>query len=358
MAVVPVAQLKIGERMSEQVFTKRGSLLFDKGIVITQRELDILRAFLIASVSVEGKGETTDNSSAKSEENENQAPPVSLLALEYDNLLTLFRKVMFSLRSGGTLPLLELRNRLESLLAHIDQYMILKYVPRSMNLRDYLLHNSIMVSLTSYQLAKWSGLPSKDWIPVALAGLLHDIGNAKVDENILEKKGTLTHVEQEEMRTHTVQGYQMLKNVPGLNEGIKLTALQHHEREDGTGYPLAVKGDKIHTYAKIVAVADIYHAMTSQRYYRKSSSPYLGLEQLQAESFGKLDPTIVQTFIHKVTEFNNGTLVRLSNGQIGAIVFSDRNHPTRPWVNVNGNIINLTIERSLYIQDVIQTFNS
>lgn len=353
MAVIPVSQVKIGDRIGEQVFTKRGNLLFDKGVSVTQRELDILRAFFIPSVVVDGKGETTD---MKNEETEASTKPLPPIAVEYENLLALFRKVMFSLRSGGTLPLLELRTRLEALLQHTDQYAILNFAPRSVNLRDYLLHNSIMVAMTSYQLAKWHGLPSKDWIPAALAGLLHDIGNAKVDENILEKKGSLTHAEQEEMRTHTVHGYQMLKNVPGLNEGVKLTALQHHEREDGSGYPLAVKGDKIHNYAKIVAVADIFHAMTSPRHHRKPASPYLGLEQLQEESFGKLNPTIVQIFIQKVTAFNNGTLVRLSNGQIGAIVFSDRNHPTRPWVNVNGNIVNLTIERSLYIQDVIQSF--
>lgn len=356
MAVVPISQVKIGDKVSEQVFTKRGSLLFDKGFTITPRELEILQAFQIPSVSVEGKGES--NTSAKSEETEAHSAPLSNLVMEYENLFALFRKVMFSLRSGGSLPLLELRTRLEALLQHSDQYHILSFAPRSMNLRDYLLHNSILVALTSYQLARWHGLPQKDWMPVALAGLLHDIGNAKIDEAILEKKGKLNHIEQEEMKTHTVHGYQMLKNVAGLNDGVKLCALQHHEREDGSGYPLGVKGDKIHPYAKIISVADIYHAMTSPRHYKKPSSPYLVLEQLHRESFGKLDPAAVQTFINKVTEFHNGTLVRLNDGRIGAIVFSDRNNPTRPWVNVDGTIINLTIERSFFIQNVIQSIET
>lgn len=351
MAIIPVSQVKIGDTIYEQVLTKRGNVLFDKGVTITPRELEILQAFLIPSVAVKGKGEGADPGLVKHDED--SSAPASLLMVEYENLLNLFRKVMFSLRSGGTLPLLELRTRLEALLQNIDQYTVLKFSPRYINLRDYLVHNSLLTAMTSYQLAKWCGMPSKDWIPVALAGLLHDIGNARVDENILEKKGSLTHKEQEEIRTHTIQGYQMLKNVPGLNEGIKLAALQHHEREDGSGYPLSVKGERIHPYAKIIAVCDIYHAITSPRYYRTPVSPYLGLEQLQTESFGKLDPGIVQVFIQKVTEFNNGSLVRLSNGQIGAIVFSDRNSPTRPWVNVNGTIINLTTDRNLYIQDII-----
>ncbi|WP_438445197.1 HD-GYP domain-containing protein [Gorillibacterium sp. sgz5001074] len=358
MAVVPVSQIKLGDRVIEQVFTKRGSLLFDKGFTITPRELDILQAFQVPSVAVEGRWEAAETSAAKNEEAENASVPLPTLLVEYENVLNLFRKVMFSLRSGGALPLLELRTRLESLLQHADQYHVLTFTPRSINLRDYLLHNSILVAMTSYQLAKWHGLPAKDWIPAALGGLLHDIGNAKVDETILEKKGKLTHTEQEEMRTHTVHGYQMLKNVAGLNEGVKLSALQHHEREDGSGYPLGVKGDKIHPYAKIISVADIYHAMTSPRFYKKQASPYLVLEQLQTESFGKLDPALVQTFIQKVTEFHNGTLVRLSDGRIGSIVFSDRSHPTRPWVNINNTIVNLTLDRSLYIEHVINSLGS
>lgn len=139
-----------------------------------------------------------------------------------------------------------------------------------------------------------------------------------------------------------------------INEGVKLTAIQHHEREDGSGYPLGIKGDKIHLYSKIVAISDIFHAMTSDRYHKKAASPYLVLDQLFTESFGKLEPALVQTFIQKVTQFHNGVLVKLNDKRIGEIVFSDRANPTRPWVNVNGQIINLTMERSLYIQDVIQ----
>lgn len=356
MAVIPVSQVRIGDKVNEQVFTKRGNLLFDKGFHISPRELEIMLAFQIPSVSIEGRGEAPDVSVTKSEETESpSAAPLPKLVIEYENLLNSFRKVMQSLRSGSALPLLELRTRLESLLQYSEQYQILTFAPRSLNLRDFLLHNSILVALTSYQLAKWHGAPSKDWMPIALGGLLHDIGNAKVDETILEKKGKLNHTEQEEMRTHTVHGYQMLKNVAGLNEGVKLCALQHHEREDGSGYPMGVKADKIHPYAKIIAVADIYHAMTSPRFYKTPASPYLVLEQLQTESFGKLDPAIVQTFILKVTEFHNGMLVRLNDGRIGSIVFSDRNNPTRPWVNVDGNIVNLTLNRNLFIQNVIQS---
>src|SRR5690606_29433337 len=144
------------------------------------------------------------------------------------------------------------------------------------------------------------------------------------------------------------------KKVTGLNEGTKLVALQHHEREDGSGYPMGIIGDKLHPYSKIVAIADIYHAMSTERLYRNAVSPYLVLEELIQYSFGKLDPAIVRNFVDKVTQFHVGRLVKLSDNRIGEIIFSQREHPTRPWINVNGVIINLSTQRNLHIQDVIQ----
>ena len=114
----------------------------------------------------------------------------------------------------------------------------------------------------------------------------------------------------------------------------------------------------IHPYAKLVAISDIFNAMTMKRLYRKATSPYLVLEQIQQDSFGKLEPAYVQTFIDKVTQFHNGTIVRLSDDRIGEIIFSDRNHLTRPWVSINGTIVNLSIERQLYIEEIMNKMDT
>ncbi len=176
-------------------------------------------------------------------------------------------------------------------------------------------------------------MPTKDMVPIALAGLLHDIGNMKVDQAILTNTSRLTSDE--------------LKNVTGLNEGTKLAALQHHERENGSGYPLGVSGNKIHIYAKIISVTDIFHAMTTRRSHKGATSPYVVLEELMKESFGKLDPVFVQVFINKLTQFNQGTVVRLNDDSDVGIIYSDRTNPTRPLVRVKGRIINPTLQRSL-----------
>ncbi|RTE06703.1 HD-GYP domain-containing protein [Paenibacillus whitsoniae] len=352
MPTVAVSQIKLGEKLGDDVLTKLGNVLFYKGKILQQRELEILKAFLIPSVNIESK-QASEPEPAVIETKTKETVTEPPFHTEYQNMVKLLKRV-FQLADGGQpLPIMDIRKGIEALLQHIDSYKVLTFTPKNRNLHEYIYHKSILVSLTSYSLARWSGLPQKDLVQIALAGLLHDIGTCKVDRAILEKKGALTAAESEEMKHHTLLGYQILKNVSGINEGVKLTAIQHHEREDGSGYPLGVKGDKIHVYAKIVAIADIYNAMTNERSYKSALSPYVVLEQLFNESFGKVDPAFVQVFMNKATQISTGTLVKLSDNRVGEIIFSDRSHPTRPWVNVNGTIVNLTLERQLYIQDVI-----
>lgn len=354
MAIISVSHLKRGDKLNENVITQLGNVLFPKGKPLFDREIEVLSAFLILSVSIETRqGEDLALAEEAQKLEETRTGQISFFT-QYNNLLKLLQRVFTLAGSGGTLPILDIRTNLENLIKLIEHYNVLTFTPPNMAINDYIYHNSIRVSLTSYVLAKWQGFLQKDLMPIALGGLFHDIGNTKIDSTLLSKVSKLSTEEVQEIKNHTVLGYNILKTVPAINEGVKLCALQHHEKEDGSGYPYGTKGDKNHIYAKIVAIADIFHAMSSNRAYRNGASPYLVLEQIAKESFGKLEPVLVQMFINRVTQFHNGTKVRLSDNSIGEIVFSDRSHPTRPMVNVNGKIINLMTERNVYIQSVIQ----
>ncbi|UVI30335.1 HD-GYP domain-containing protein [Paenibacillus spongiae] len=354
MATVAVSQVKLGDKLNQDVLTPLGSVLFHKGKVLTPRELEILQAFLVPTVVIDSgdKKEEAEVISDKASESKELGEKTAL-GDQYDHTVRLLKRVFNDVVSGSGIPILDIRTQVEALLQHIDEYKILTFSPNAINHDEYLYHKSVMSAMSCYMIAQWIGLPKKDWMQAALAGLLHDIGNAKIDKAILNKPTTLTQAEAEEMKRHTVLGYQVLKNVTAITEGVKLAALQHHERVDGSGYPLGVQSDKIHPYAKLVAISDIFNAMTMKRAYRKANSPYLVLEQIQKDSFGKLEPAYVQTFIEKVTQFHNGTIVKLNDDRIGEIVFSDRNHPTRPWVSVNGNIINLVNESQLHIEEIV-----
>jgi len=357
MPVIPVMQAQIGDRLGSDVQTALGSVLMEEGRALTERDLEILQAFLIATVDIRRAGlEETGVERPAEDGVAGGEMKLSPLQREFVYMEKLLKRTFNMASSGMKLPVLELRNGLGALLHHIDDYNVIAFmVPGSGGKEDVLYRNSVLCAMTSYLIAKWSKLPDKDWMQIAMAGLLHDIGNIKVDPAILNKTTRLTAEELHEIRQHTVYGFRLLEGGTALNQGVWLSALQHHERIDGSGYPMKVKGEKIHPYAKIVAIADVYHAMTSNRNYKKAESPYLVLEELLAESFGKLDPLFVQTFIERTTQFHNGVYVRLSDGRIGEIVFSDRGHPTRPMVSIHGNIVNLVQERQLFIREVFAT---
>ncbi|GBG06937.1 HD family phosphohydrolase [Paenibacillus agaridevorans] len=353
MVAVAVAQLKMGDKIGEDVLTPLGGILFHKGRIITTKEMDILQAFLVNTVMVD-YGDAIPPEAQPAQAAQPVQQPVTPFQQEYEKMIEVLRGLFNNYVTGQGMPVMDLRVQLEKLLGRISEYKVLTFAPRVFQERDYLLHNNVTSAMTSYLIAQWGGLPQKDWMQVALAGLLKDIGNVRIDKSILSKPTPLTAVEQEEMKRHTVLGYQLLKNVAALNEGVKLTALQHHEKVDGTGYPLGIDASQIHPYAKIVSIADIFHAMTLNRGYKKAVSPYLVLEQILSDAFGKLDPGYVRTFVEKVTQFHNGTIVRLSDERIGEIVFSDRTHPTRPWVSIDGKIVNLVIERQFHIKEVLK----
>ena len=347
MPTVPLSQVKLGDRFASDVITPLGGTLFRKGRVVTSREYEILQAFLIKQVDIEPR-EGIDEIVVEED------ALLTRFDIEYDRMIALIRRIFMSNTSGIGLPIMDIRTQLENMLAHIDEYNVLTFRPNILDKQDYLYHKSVMTAVTSYLLAQWCAFPKKDWLPSALAGLFHDIGMLRIDPAILYKPGKLTAFEQEEMKNHTKHGYSLLKNVTAINEGVRLAALQHHEKMDGSGYPLGLKGDNIHPYARLVAVADVFHTITLERSYSKAMSPYLALEQILNESFGKLDPVMVRTFVEKATSFHNGMVVRLSDNRLGEIVFTDRNNPTRPLVSVGGEIVNLAAERNIHIEAIIR----
>lgn len=145
-----------------------------------------------------------------------------------------------SIRYCRGLPIYELRNQLEAAIGHIKEYNPLTFVPRTMNEYDYIFHNSVLCALSSYLLAKWSGLQQKDWMQAAFAGLFHDIGNAKIDPAILYKPSPLTVAEAEEMRRHTAYGYQILKTSKPSTKasGLRRFSITKKSMERGIRYGL------------------------------------------------------------------------------------------------------------------------
>ncbi|WP_054754119.1 HD-GYP domain-containing protein [Piscibacillus salipiscarius] len=222
---------------------------------------------------------------------------------------------------------------------------------------DYIYHHMVANSIISGFIAKKLNYDHSDCMQVALAAYLSDIGMIKEGAYFYKKDGVLTEAEYEKVQKHPIVSYRMLEHEPFLSRNIKLAVLQHHERLDGSGYPLGVKEDKLHSFARIIAVSDMYHAMTSERLYRKKQSPFKVIEEMMNEFLGKLDLKIIEALVQSIVYFSNGTRVRLTNNEIGEIVFVDERHPTRPMVKSESNdeIIQLVNHQDLYIEEIISS---
>lgn len=218
---------------------------------------------------------------------------------------------------------------------------------------DYTFDHSMGVSVLAVSLGKWLNFSKEQIIDLSIAGLFHDIGKLRVPDEIVIKPGKLTDDEFDIMKKHSYYSYQILMETGKFNNDILMGVLHHHERIDGSGYPNKLKGKEIHEYAKVLAICDIYHAITSRRVYKDKESPLRAADYLRDESFSRLDPTMTQVFLKNISKFYVGNKVLLSNGEIGNIVYIHPQDETKPIVKVDDYFIDFLKEQSIEILDII-----
>ena len=201
-------------------------------------------------------------------------------------------------------------------------------------------------------IGKWMKFSPSMIESLLLAGLLHDIGKMKIDPKILHKPGPLTPSEFEEMKKHPQYSYDLLKYHPEISLDVKVGILMHHERMDGSGYPYSVYGDNINDIAKVLAIADTYDAMISERPYKKKQSPFDVMKLIQEGVFGKMDTKMLLCFLNNVANYYLDVYVLLNTGQIGQVVAINPTCVYRPIIKVDNQYIDLLTERSITIVEL------
>lgn len=212
--------------------------------------------------------------------------------------------------------------------------------------------HSLNVSLICNIIGKWLRFTPEDLKVITLSGLLHDIGKLMIPSEIITKPAKLTQEEFETIKTHTVRGYRILKD-KNIDNRIKLSALQHHERCDGSGYPYGFKTKQIGQFAKLVAIADVYDAMTCARVYRGPLCPFEVVNIFETEGLTKYDPKYILTFLEGIVQTYINNNVRLSNQQEGEIIMINKNQLSRPVVRIGREFVDLSRSRDLYIEAII-----
>ncbi|USD37567.1 HD-GYP domain-containing protein [Ferrimonas sp. SCSIO 43195] len=203
---------------------------------------------------------------------------------------------------------------------------------------DYLLEHSLGVTILMTLFARALGISGTTLHQLCVGSLLHDIGKIRIPEAILNKPGKLTPEEFEVMKTHAEHSRQIISSTPGISKVSLDVAAMHHEKLDGTGYPQGLKGEQITMAGRMVAICDIYDAMTADRVYHKGMAPTLALKRLLGMTPNGLDKNLVVKFIQCLGVYPNGCMVELSSGRVGIVMETENRKPTKPLVKVVYNL--------------------
>lgn len=335
------AQL-IGRKVNKDIFSDAGTLLLSESTVITQEHLMMLenRGISLAEEDLATKAFSPENP---------PSPQAKIVEDAVQYVTEVFREV----RETRKVPMTDIRKHVIPAIHEVTQATQLIRLFAALQAKDdYTYRHNIAVGAMANLLGGWMGLDHRELLQLTAAAFLHDIGKTMIPDEILNKPGALTAEEFAIMKKHAVFGYEILKETAGVTHRQALVALQHHERMDGSGYPFGLTHDKIDSFSRIVAVVDIFHAMTSRRVYREPAPFNEVLEQMEKDKFGPLDPAITRLFVEKMMHSLVGSPVVLTDDRKGVVVMLNPHDLTHPLIRTEAGYVDLSKDLSVHIKRI------
>ena len=332
-----VGESLVGKIIKNAVFSEQGNKLLGEGVFVDEKVLKKLVNHNIDYVYViEALTEDVSQLSIVEEK--------KIL----DSILVVkdvFVDVMESERMGirATIPQEHIKlveDIIEELMKELENAKDILYtVVDLINADMYTYRHSVHVAILSIITAKALNYTRVDIKNIALGALLHDIGKMRVDMSLILKPGKLTPDENKEVQKHAEYGYELLEAVLGLPYTTRQIIRLHHEKLDGSGYPLGLHGIEIPEYVRIVTVCDMYDAMTTDRVYRSKMPIYRAIDILMKEAVSKIDSSVYGVMMRNIAVYPIGTGVILSDGSIGVVTSYKNLKPTRPCIRILTNKI-------------------
>ncbi len=330
--------------LAKEVYSRNGRLLLRKGTELNKQWIDRLVDFGIPTVYIEGNSEPeeilVENAGTASSRNRSKKVYVEdvpdVISWEVrEEAERVVQEIMDDVKTGRLIKTNKARKVIENIVSQlINNRHIVGKLADIRILDDYTFAHSVNVCILSISTGIFFGYSKLRLRELGIGALLHDIGKMRVPDEILNKKGPLTDKEFEEIKRHTILGYELLSEHPEITSNAARISLQHHECFNGTGYPWGVKDIDIHEYSKIVAIADVYDALTADRVYKNAILPYEAMEIIIASSGYQFDPKAVKLFVENSEIYPVGSIVELSNGATAMVVNVNRALPTRPIVKL------------------------
>ncbi len=332
MRLISVNRCQPGEKLAKTIYNSNGNVLVGEGVELTRKMLDRLRSLNVSAIYIEDE-RTSDIliEDIVSEETRREAMSVIFDSFRaFQEEPRKWQQAFTSQQVGRRLK--------EVMKSIVDE---LKQNRSAMNLLGticgvdhYVYSHSFNVALYSTAVGLKAGLSDKEIVEIGIGGLLHDVGKMAIPLEILKKPGKLTDEEYAVIKTHTELGFELLRRQDEIPLLAAHCAYQHHERLDGSGYPRGLKGDEIHHFAKIMAVCDVFDALTSDRVYRPAILPHEAMELIYAGADSLYDKQIVEEFRNTIALYPLGLVVTLNTGEVGVVVDYNRGAPSRPVVRV------------------------
>lgn len=346
---------------SEDIYTYSDQLIIPRGAILTDKTITKLEFYSIVSVRVEdnmAEGYVPKPVEPVSEpsysEKIKQSEEFKAFKARFEEEAVKLKNVLDSVAlHNKPLDLDEVLQFIDILLENENGYLSVFDMLHNLRMNDDLTYaHSINVALMCNVFARWLHMTAEETKLATLCGLLHDIGKIRVPVEIIGKPGKLTESEYEQVKKHTVEGYNILKRY-SIPDSIKNSALMHHERCDGSGYPLGLKNSKIDTFAKMVAIVDVYDAMTSARVYRGPLCPFMVVDIFEDEGLQKYDTRFIMTFLENIVNTYMLNRVKLNDGRVGEVVFINRSSLAHPTIKCNQQFIDLSTEPNLFIESIL-----
>jgi len=351
MREIAIEELTLGMCLSKDMYNDLGNIILSQGTEIAEKHLDYFRKHGIFFVYVE------ENEEVISSDGHNTTMSYKFKSLNdaYTEVLSQFKTLYFEVQNKHyDFDASVLKEGLDSL---IDTLFYDNDILGSMRVitlnENYHFTHAVNVAMISAMISKWLTLDKEMIYMASLSGLLHDIGKTQVSQELLFKSDVLEAEEFEQLKMHSRFGYESLKNNTSIPKEVLAAILFHHERSDGSGYPSGLKEEQTPYLARIVAVADVFDAITSDKIYKKGVSSFKAFTIIKDESFRGLDPKISEVFLSNIAAFFVNNRVRLSDGREGEVVYINKYALNRPLIKVSNSFIDLSSDYSIEIEEVI-----
>lgn len=351
--IIFVFEASEGDKLSEAVYTQDGNILVKKDTILDYDIIANISSHHVLEIKVYDDNEESQQNEKYFDKIRNSGQFKRFKDAYDENVIDIkgrLNKVVVNnipikeeeMIEGTHQIFLENQNSLQlfDMLHSMRQFDDLTYV------------HCVNVALIAAIIGKWLKYDEKDIKVLILGGLLHDIGKLMIPNEILNKPGRLTDDEYSIMKRHVNLGYEKLKD-ENIDMRVKEACLLHHEKCDGTGYPFGLKSGDIPAVAKIIAIADVYDAMTAARVYRGALCPFKVIEIMHDEAFTKFDPRYILPFLKNVASSYINNDVMLSDGRTGKVVLINDNALSLPVVQCADTFVDLSKEHGLKVSSIL-----